>query len=205
MSLRVPRDFPRAETVASEYADALRARLATCAMVVPGGDSGPPAAAELQVTVTQIRPHAEPSPGAIGAVTGIAVGTLSAMAGNRDAFFDGLFWGVFAGSSAADAQDWDRERLGYLPVRVTAEVRLLQSGLKNPLVEFTVRGREVLEQMEALGSDERQDSARIREEEAKAFARVVVARLQERFHWLPLPEPSYYKPAAVPESESWKP
>jgi hypothetical protein len=87
-------------------------------------------------------------------------------------------------------------------VRVSAEVRLQQRGRKNPLMEFTVRGREVLEQMEPLGPEARQDGARIREEEAKAFARVVVSRLQERFHWLTLPEPSYYRaadPHAVPE------
>jgi hypothetical protein len=194
VSFQVPLGYPRSEAVSSEYAAALRAKLADCAMVVPAGETSPEASAELLVTVTQIRPHAEPSPAAIGTATGIAVGTLSALAGNRDAFFDGLFWGFFAGSSAADSRDWERARLGYLPVRVSAMVQLQRPGAKEPLLEFAVRSREVIEQMGFLESH---DEARIREEEAKAFARVVVARLQEEFHWLPLPEPSYYKPAAI--------
>lgn len=203
VSFRTPSDYPRSEAISSEYADALRAKLATCVMVVPAGQAGPEAAAELEVTVTQIHPYSEPSPAAIGFATGVAVGTLSAMAGNRDAFFDGLFWGLFAGSSAADSRDWDGSRLGYLPVRVSAVVKLQQAGTKEPLMEFSVRGREVIEQMGSLSPDELNDQARIREEEAKAFARVVVSRLQEQFHWLPLPEPSYYKPAnpvAQPEN-----
>ena len=195
VSFQVPPDYPRSEAVASEYADALRARLATCAMVVPAGTVAPESTASLQVTVTQIRPHSEPSPAAIGVATGVAVGTLSAMAGNRDAFFDGLFWGLFAGSSAADSRDWDQSRLGYLPVRVSAVVKLQQAGTMEPLLEFSVGGREVVDAMGSLSPEDRQDEARIREEEAKAFAKVVVARLQEQFHWLPLPEPSYYKPA----------
>lgn len=195
VTFQVPAGYPRSEAVGSEYGAALRARLATCVMVVPAGVPGPDAAAELRVTVTQIRPHSDPSPSVIGAATGVAVGTLSAMAGNRDAFFDGLFWGIFAGSSAADSRDWDSSRLGYVPMRVSAVVRLLEAGAKEPLLEFSVRGREVIDQMEALSPDDRQDSARIREEEAKAFAKVVVSRLQEEFHWLPLAEPSYYRSA----------
>jgi hypothetical protein len=121
----------------------------------------------------------------------MVVGTLSALAGNRDAFFDGLFWGVYAGSAAADARDWDQSRLGYQPMRVSAIVKLQRPGTREPLMEFSVRSREVTEQMRPL---ERYDEARIQEEEAKAFANVVVTRLQEQFHWLPLAEPSYYQP-----------
>lgn len=54
-------------------------------------------------------------------------------------------------------------------------------------------GREVIERMTPLGRGDRYDEARIREEEAKAFADLVVTRLQERFHWMTLPEPSYYR------------
>jgi hypothetical protein len=187
----LPPGYPRADAVGSEYADALRAQLATCVTVVPGGAAGPAATAELQVAITQIRPHAEPSPGVIGTATGVAVGTLSALAGNHDAFFDGLFWGLFAGSSAANARDWEQARLGYLPVRVSAVVTLQTTGGKDPLLEFSVGSREVIEQMGPVGH---YDEARIREEEAKAFARVVVSRLREQFHWLPLAEPSYYRP-----------
>lgn len=96
------------------------------------------------------------------------------------------------GSSAADSRDWNQAQLGYLPVRVSAVVKLQRAGTKAPLMEFSVSGREVIAQM---GSLAHKDDARIREEEAKAFARVVVLRLQEQFHWLPLPEPSYYKPS----------
>jgi hypothetical protein len=191
VSFRIPSDLPRSEAISSEYAAALRAKLATCAMVVPAGAVGPEATAELLVTINQIRPNAEPSPAAIGAATGVVVGTLSALAGNRDAFFDGLFWGVYAGSAAADARDWDQSRLGYQPVRVSAVVKLQRPGTREPLMEFSVRSRDVTEQMRPL---ERYDEARIQEEEAKAFANVVVTRLQEQFHWLPLAEPSYYQP-----------
>jgi hypothetical protein len=200
VSFQIPPDYPRSEAVSSEYAAALRAKLATCVMVMPAGETIPGSSAELQVTVTQIRPHFDPSPAAIGTATGIAVGALSALAGNRDAVFDGLFWGLFAGSSAADSRDWERSRLGYLPMRVSAVVKLQRPGAKEPLLEFSVRSREVIEQMGFLDSH---DEARIREEEAKAFARVVVSRLQEQFHWLPLGEPSYYKsadPVAKPEN-----
>ncbi len=185
------------EAVKGEYAAALRARLATCAMVVPEGEAAPSQVAALKVDITQIHPHSDPSPAAIGTATGIAVGTLSAMAGNRDAFFDGLFWGLWTGSMAADAQHYDQSRLGYWPVRVSAVVKLEQPGCRYPLLEFTVGGREVIERMAPLGPGDRYDEARIREEEAKAFADLVVTRIQERFHWMRLPEPSYYKAPAV--------
>jgi hypothetical protein len=46
--------------------------------------------------------------------------------------------------------------------------------------------------MAPLGSSERDDEFRIREEEARAFARVIVGRLQERFEWSPKDRPSFY-------------
>ncbi len=185
------------ELVKGEYAAALRARLATCTTVVPEGEPIPEASAHLKVDITQIRPYQEPSPAAIGTATGIAVGTLSAMAGNRDAFFDGLFWGLWTGSLAADSRHYETSRLGYWPARVSAVVKLEQPGCRNPLMEFSVGSREVIERMAPLGPGERYDEARIREEEAKAFADLVVTRIQERFHWMTLPEPSYYKAPAL--------
>jgi hypothetical protein len=194
VSFEIPPGYSRNEAVKGDYAAALRARLATCVMVVPDGEPAPDPSAELHVSITQIRSHSEPSPAMIGTATGVAVGTLSALAGNRDAFFDGLFWGLWTGSAAADARDWNGYRLGYEPVRVSAVVKLQQTGSKDPLMEFSVRASEVIAQMAPLSPSDRNDGDRIREEEAKAFAKVVVSRLQEQFHWLPLAEPSYYQP-----------
>ena len=194
VSFKVSPAYPRSEDLAKEYADALRARLATRVMVIPAGVPAPAESAELQVEITRIGGHGDPSPGAVGVVTGVAVGALSSLAGNRDAAFDGFFWGMWAGSAAAQVRDEDRHRLGFEPMRVSAEVRLLQRGVADPLDEFDVGGREVIDQMDSLTFRERGDEARIREEEAKAFARVLVSRLQETFHWLPLPEPSFYRP-----------
>lgn len=188
----------RAEAVREDYAAALRAKLATCTMVVPAGETAPEAFAELSVTITHVRPYADPSPAVIGTATGVAVGTLSALAGNRDAFFDGLFWGLFAGSSAADSRDWDHARLGYLPMRVNAVVKLQQHGEADPLLEFDVHARDVIDAMQPLDGEARRDEARMREEEAKAFAAVVVSRLQSEFHWMSLAEPSYYRPGPAP-------
>jgi hypothetical protein len=194
VDFQAPADDPQSEAVTSEYAGALRAELATCVKVVPEGVPAPEPSASLRVTVTRIRANTQPSPGLIGTATGVAVGTLSAMAGDRDAFFDGLFWGLWTGSAVADSQDYDRYRLGFEPVRVSAVVKLEQRGSNAPLLEFSVESHDVIEQMGYLSPRERGDDARIRKEEAKAFAKVVLARLQEQFHWLPLAEPSYYQP-----------
>lgn len=194
VSFKVPETYPQAEELAKEYAEALRARLATRVTVIPAGVTAPAESAELRVEITQIRSQGDPSPAAVGVVTGLAVGAIHTLAGNRDAPFEGFFWGVWAGSQAALARDEQRGRLGFDPVRVSAEVELVQHGVKYPLMEFALGGGEVIDQMDALDFRERKDEGRIREEEAKAFARVVVSRLQERFHWLPLPDSSFYRP-----------
>jgi len=207
-------DYPKAQELANEYAAALRARLATRTTVVPYGVKAPDDGATLTVAITQIRTQRDPSPASVGVATGVAVTALGAMVGNRDAIFDGFFWGLWAGSNAAQTRDQDRHRLGFDPIRVNATVYLTRKGTTDPLDEFSVGGRDVIDQMDSLRFSERDDEARIREEEAKAFARVVVSELQERFHWLPLPEPRYYQPEvkltvpkeepihAVPEPES---
>jgi len=200
VSFKVPGDYPQAADLAKEYAEALRARLATRVTVIPSGVPVPAEYAELQVEITQIRSQGDPSPAAVGVVTGLAVGAIHTLAGNRDAPFEGFFWGIWAGSQAAQARDEQRRRLGYEPIRVSAEVQLVQNGLKHPLTEFSLGGGEVIDQMDALDFRERRDEARIREEEAKAFARVVVSRLQEQFHWLPLPDSSFYRPSGTPDS-----
>lgn len=194
VKFQVSQDYPRAQDLASEYAAALRARLATRTTVVPLGVKSPEDVATLTVTITQVRTDRDPSPAAVGVATGVAVTALSAMAGNRDAIFDGFFWGLWAGSNVAHDRDFNRRRLGFDPTRVSASVDLVRKGVPEPLQQFSVGGQDVIDQMDSLSFNERSDEARIREEEAKAFARVVVAELQERFHWLPLPESRYYKP-----------
>jgi hypothetical protein len=197
VTLSVPSDVPSSESVAREYAAALRARLATRAVVVPEGVQAPPGAAELQVTLISMHPdQAEPSPAKVGMATGIAVGTLGALVGNRNAVFDGFWWGMWAGTHAAADRRYERDRLGYRPRRVNAVVVLRQpaAGTREwiPLADFEVGGRDVVDAMAPLGSSERDDEFRIREEEARAFARVIVGRLQERFEWSPKDRPSFY-------------
>ena len=201
VALSVPGDVPGSEGVSREYAAALRARLATRVVVVPEGVQPPPGAAELQVTLVSMRPdRGEPSPGAVGVATGLAVGTLGALAGNRNAVFDGFWWGLWAGTHAAAAQRHDRyyerDRLGYRPLRVNAVVhfRLSTPGGREwlPLAEFEVGGREVVDAMAPLGAADRDDPYRIREEEARAFSRVVVRKLEDRFEWRLQERPSFY-------------
>lgn len=206
ITLTVPSDVPASEGVAREYAAALRARLATRAMVVPEGVQPPSGAADLQVSLVSMRPdRGDPSPGAVGVATGIAVGTLGALAGNRNAVFDGFWWGMWAGTNAAADRHYQRDRLGYRPRRVNAVVVLRQPapGTREwiPLAEFEIGGREVIEAMAPLGASERDDEFRIREEEARAFARVIVGKLQDRFDWAPKDRPSFYGASEVRPAE----
>jgi hypothetical protein len=178
-----------------EYAAVLCTQLAARTTVVPIGVQSPPDVAILQVQITSVKTHA-PSAAAVGVGTGMAVSGLSAVAGSRGpgAIFEGLFFGLFAGSATAQNQAKDRQRLGFTPVRISAKVRLSRTGQSDPLDEFSVDSDEAIEQMEALPIDESRDSARIPKEEAKGFARAVIAHLHERFHWMPLNQPSYYQP-----------
>lgn len=202
----VPRAVPHPEAVKAEYTAALRARLATRTMVVRQGTPPPSQAVTVRVQITELRPvkGSDPSPGAVGVVTGVAVGTLSALAGNRDAVFDGFFWGLWAGHHAAHAkrsQRWEADRLGFTPQVVEAQVALMAPGNPEPLWVFAVEPMEVINAMDPIRGGERGGEDRILEEEASAFARVVVAKLQQRFGWSRLPEPSYWgevKPEAEP-------
>ncbi len=189
-----PRSAPRRE----EYAAALRAGLAGCTMVVPAGVEPPVPAAVLSVVVTQVRNPAEPSPGAIGVAAGVAAGTLGVLAGDRDSFWNGFFWGIFAGGAVQEELDAGAWRLGYVPARVSAIVSLRDPRARSPLLKFSVHGREVVDAMQPLEPGDRWDPVRVGEEEARAFARVVVARLSRELHWLPLGEPSYYHPDPAP-------
>lgn len=203
VSFQVPDSVPGKSEVAKEYAAALRARLAMRATVVPAGVPAPHQAAELRVRITGWREVQKgPSPGAVGAITGVAVGAISALAGNRDAAFDGFYWGMWAGSHAAAERDREA-RLGFRPQRVEAQVAVYRAGDPEPLMAFAVEPYEVIDAMDPLGRGDRDDQFRIREEEAKALARVIVFKIQEKFQWRPLPEPSWYgeKPRLVEEDD----
>jgi hypothetical protein len=190
-----PENLSVKDQVEREYAAALRARLATRAVVVPEGVKAPGSAVELVVEVRDIHlaNRKSSNAAAVGVITGVAVGALSKALGNRDAVFDGFFWGLWAGTHAHEEQRWNDERLGFRPQRVDATVRLMQPGVSGALWAFEVDGREVIDAMDPLPSNEREDPDRIQEEEAKAFARVVTARLQERFNWITWSEPRWYK------------
>lgn len=205
VTVNMPSDVPDREGYRKEYAAALRARLATRLVVVPEGVTPPEGAARLQVDIHDLSPApGSPRPAVVGATTGVAVGLLSAAAGHREgAFFDGLFWGLWAGSNAAAERDRTDDRLGYRPSRIRAEARLIQPGNPEPLWVTSVDPYDVVASMDPLPSGSRDDADRIREEEAKGFARVVVRRLSEDFHMMAVSEQRFYQPPApkpaVPE------
>lgn len=185
-----------------EYASALRARLATRVVVVPEGVKPPAGAAELQVDIRDISPApGQPSPAAVGVATGVTVGVLSAASGNRGwGVMDGLFWGLWVGGHTAMHQERVRDRLGYRPQVVRAEVRLVQPGNPEPLWVDSIEPVEVVEAMDPLPRGYRDDDGRIREEEAKGFARVVVQKLSSTFQWTRFTEQRFYEdPAAKKE------
>jgi hypothetical protein len=210
VSFLMPTGIPTAREIQQDYAAALRARLATRVTVVPEGVAPPPGAVELEVLVRRMdigRGASEPSAAAVGVATGVTVGLLSAAAGNRrggDFFFDGLFWGLWAGAHAADAIRHEHRHLGYYPSRVQAQVTLKLGGSpdlrRNPvLYEFDVNGHEVIDAMDPLRRSDGEDPVRVREEEARAFARVVTWKLQEKFGWETHPMPSFYRAEPAPE------
>ena len=205
VSVNLPAHLSDREGLQKEYASALRARLATRVVVVPEGVQPPVGAAELQVDIRDISPApGQPSPGAIGVATGVTVGVLSAASGNRGwGVVDGLFWGLWAGSHAAMHQERVQDRLGYRPQVVRAEVRLVQPGNPEPLWVDSIEPVEVVEAMDPLPRGYRDDDARIREEEAKGFARVVVQKLSSTFQWTRFTEQRFYEdPAAKKEGAS---
>lgn len=206
VQMSIPADIPHGEDVRKEYAAALQAKLATRVIVVPEGVQGPADTAVLEVAITDVKRYrGGPSPAAVGVTTGIAVGMLSAASGNRYSVFDGFWWGLFAAHHAAHARRSELDRLGYRPLDVTAIIRLHQAGgdagRSTPLAEFDVGGDEVIDAMDPLSHREADDVDRIREEEARAFARVVVAKLQERFGWSAHGSPTFYRAPGRPASE----
>lgn len=196
VAFEVPADVQGRTDISKEYAAAIRARLATRATVIPEGVQGPANAATLRVTITDVREgrrSGDPSPVAVGVTTGVVVGTLNALAGNRNAGFEGFWWGLWAGTHAAAHQRHASDRLGWAPRRVTAVVDLVQpSAGTSPLASFDVDSQEVIDAMDPLSRADAEDDGRIREEEARAFSRVVVWKLQEQFGWTPKPRPSFW-------------
>ena len=195
VTVSLPERLADREGFQQEYASALRGRLATRVVVVPEGVKPPVGSAELQVDIRDISPApGQPSPAAVGVVTGVTVGALSAFSGNRGwGVMDGLFWGLWAGSHTAMHQERTRDRLGYRPQVVRAQVRLMLPGNPEPLWVDAIEPVEVVEAMDPLPSGARDDDGRIREEEAKGFARVVVQKLSAHFQWVRRTEQRFYE------------
>ena len=194
VTVTLPSRLADREAYQKEYASALRARLSTRLVVVAEGVKPPVGAAELLVDIREISPGpGSPSPAAVGLATGVAVGALSAASGNRGwGVMDGLFWGLWVGGSVAAHQERVQHRLGYQPQAVRAEVRLLQPGNPEPLWVESIEPREVVEAMDPLPRGYRDDDGRIREEEAKGFARVVVQKLSSYFQLTRFTEQRFY-------------
>jgi hypothetical protein len=195
VTVSLPARLQDRESFQKEYASALRARLATRVVVVPEGVKPPVGAVELQVDIQDITPApGSPTPAAIGVATGITVGAISAASGNRGwGVMDGLFWGLWAGTHAAMHQERVQDRLGYRPEAVRAQVRLVQLGNPEPLWTESIEPVEVVEAMDPLPRGYRDDDGRIREEEAKGFARVVVQKLTTYFQWTRFTEQRFYE------------
>jgi hypothetical protein len=100
------------------------------------------------------------------------------------------------------AQEHTRDRLGYRPQVVRAQVRLVQPGNPEPLWTEAIEPQEVVEAMDPLPPGARDDDGRIREEEARGFARVVVQKLSADFQWTRFTEQRFYVDPAVKRDEA---
>ncbi len=191
----MPPNLADRESFQREYAAALRARLSTRLTVVAEGAKPPAGAAELRVDIQDISAApSRPSPAAIGVATGVTVGALSAaVTGDRGwGVMDGLFWGLWVGGSVAAHQEREQRRLGYRPEAIHAEARLTQPGNPEPLWVESIEPREVVEAMDPLPWGYRDDDGRIREEEARGFARVVVQKLSSYFNLTRFTDQRFY-------------
>ncbi|GLH71897.1 hypothetical protein GETHLI_03990 [Geothrix limicola] len=204
VAVSLPAGLEDREGFQREYASALRARLATRVVVVPEGVKPPVGAAELRVEIRNISPApSQPSAAAVGVATGVTVGAFSTMSGNRGwGVMDGLFWGLWAGTHAAMHRDRVQDRLGYEPQVVRAEVSLLQAGNLEPLWVESIGPAEVVEAMDPLPPGYRDDDGRIREEEARGFARVVVAKLSSYFQWTRFTDQRFYEDPSAPRERT---
>lgn len=176
-----------------EYAAAMRARLAMCTTVVADGVQPPVGASMLRVIIHDRDTSKGASPGAVGAATGIAVGALALLAGERHSALDGVFWGVWAGTQAAEARRLELQRMGYRAPRLYVQVEMRDGIAPSPLLAFKLGPGEIIEAMTALPEGQRADENRQLEVEAKALAKVVVNRIQQEMGWLALPEPRWFE------------
>jgi len=198
VKMSLPVGISGGEDVRKEYVAALQAKLATQVIVVPEGVQGPADTAVLDVVITDLKLYkGGPSPATVGVVTGISVGLLSAASGHHSSALNGFWWGFFAANQAASSRRAELSRLGYRPLDVTAIVRLRLAGdigaRSSPLAEFDLGGDEVIDAMDPLSRRDANDVGNIREEEARAFARVVVAKLQNQFGWSAHGSPTFYR------------
>lgn len=195
VSYSVSAAVPDAQALEREYAAALRARLATRISVVPEGAAEPAHPVRIKVRIQDMEFKAQTDPAKVGVATGAAITALGVVTGDRNAMFHGFFWGLWAGGNASAAARASRQEdryLGYRPHQMTAEILMTQDGVSEPLCELRVGASEVVDAMDPLRGRDRDDEVRIREEEAKAMARVVVAKLQDRFGWTAKPNPTFY-------------
>ncbi|HJW08695.1 MAG TPA: hypothetical protein VJ483_03625 [Holophagaceae bacterium] len=195
------KDVPDHEVMEQDYAAALRARLASRAEVVPEGVAPPAEAVTLRLEIQSAEPPRHHSTsGAVGVSVGIGVGALSMLSGHRDWAWEGAFWGLWAHDVAA-MQESMSERLGYAPWEVKVEARLTQPNDPEPLAVFDVDTWDTIQALGALPVDASADPVRVREEQAKAFARVVTAKLAEIFEWKEGPPRWYGVKALEPVPE----
>lgn len=204
VTVSLPSRLEDRDAFQKEYASALRARLSTRVVVVPEGVKPPVGTAELQVDIQDISPASgQPSATAVGVATGVTVGAISAASGNRGwGLVDGLFWGLWVGSHVAMHHERVQDRLGYRPQVVRAQVRLVQPGNPEPLWVETIEPVEVVEAMDPLPPGYRDDDGRIREEEAKGFARLVVQKLSAYFQLTRFTEQRFYEDPAAKKEEA---
>lgn len=205
VTVSLPSGLEDRESFQKEYASALRARLATRVVVVPEGVKPPAGASELEVFIQDISPaRDQPSAAAVGVATGVTVGVLSAVSNNHRGWglADGLFWGLWAGTHASLHRERVADRLGYRPQTVRAQVRLMQPGNPEPLWVESIEPVEVVEAMDPLPSGYRDDDGRIREEEAKGFARVVVQRLSAYFRLTRFADQRFYEDPSARREEA---
>ncbi len=175
----IPREVPDREAVAKEYAAVLRQRLATRLVVVPEGVEPPADAAQLKIIIESMEPGSrDATPAQVGVATGVTVGVVSGMLGNRHAAWSGFWWGMFAGHHAARERR-ESDRLGFRPMRMEARLLLTYPGGKDPVVDRDLEPREIMNAMDALRRSEEDDPDAIREAEARGLARVVIRALDD--------------------------
>ena len=188
------------EDVEKEIAAALRARLAIFVTVVPEGVTPPPDAVRLDIEIDRIV-RSNVSPAAAGVATGAAVAVLrAASSGRREhgsgivALLEGLYWGLMVASDVDDMQRHRTNMLGYVPPRINGLISLGHPEKPSSIYTDKIPARAVIDEMAPLRDGERFDYASINEEVARAFARAVTNKLQQKFSWYPKRTPSWYEP-----------